>query len=199
MGNGINLIVVVMAIFMISIVAITVYATIYFKRRDAAADLIERAIEKLQRLENPKKEAEEIIRLMHRNRVAVADPIYITVGNRLDNFLAYYLLKSEMKYLLKEMENNVQEAGFRNLPEKERAHILRLLMYKEKFIRRLENEPMELISKIDKLLLDCSNTAQLYNHLQEINGKEKLNFEPLIYVVQKTPREEQRKLFPLIY
>lgn len=197
MASGITPLLIIFFLIAFGILAMTIYGMVYHVRKSRIEKLFKRMKERLLLNEPVRKAAEEAIATLYGNKVAVATPIYLFVGESSEtNLLAVSLLRAALRYFDSKNEIELDGRGALRLPAEDRKALGLALKSRQNLEKTIDFTRTPAIKKIDILLVECSRASSAYSYLLKENGMALPQFIPLFFIAQKTEKDPCRILFP---
>ncbi|MBI4992112.1 MAG: hypothetical protein HZB99_02740 [Candidatus Harrisonbacteria bacterium] len=170
------------------VVAVTIYVTIYFRKKDKLEELF-KIITTETSLKKIIDSADEAIIILHRNKVLfLPEPIAINITKPKEDLLAFHLFKAEIKYLFNEIDRvRGQKTYLSSLEPRERSQVLKFLNQRRAFLENIDYRPFDLETKGLLLFKVYRDTVNLFLDLPDENQHQEFNYFPLFEIVDRRP------------
>lgn len=134
--------------------------------------------------------ADQAIKIMHGHKTLPPPSIIlININEGSENlFLAYNLLKAEIRYLIKAVDGlRSQKKYLNSIPPENRMRVLKFISETDKFLNKIDFAPIGIFDKVILVSTSYRAAAKRYSTLPAENNHEELNFAPLFIIADKTP------------
>jgi len=174
--------------FVLPVIAVTVYATLCFRKKDKLQALF-KVITTETSKEKIANSADEAIRILHKNKALFPlEPIAINITKKVDDLLAFHLFKAEIRYLFKVIDGiRSQKTYLSTLEPRERSEVLKFLNRTRTFLESIDYQRMGMETKDLLLFKVYRDTVILFLNLPDENKHSELFFYPLFEIVDYRP------------
>lgn len=181
-------------IFVVPMTAVTLYVFYTDQLLKQLEKDFQKIIQKIKSGGNAESEAKAVILKLHQNRITIPSVLLIKINNLDEAFLTVAILRAEINYLLKRLDQRRQQLTFqRENSEQREAQFITFLENTEKLVSGSADLPPEsrawYLSRLYRIVII------LYFTLPDEKGYPELQFQPLFEIITVTPTKKIR-LFP---
>ena len=185
-----NIFVVFFILLFIGIVLVTAYILICDYKKQKLLKLFKIIANQPSTRKDRETAADQAIKIMHGHKTLPPPSlILININENSENlFLAYHLLKAEIRYLIKAIDGlRSQKKYLNSVPPENRMKVLEFISETDKFLNRVDFAPIEIFDKVILISTAYRAVAKRYSTLPAENNHDELNFTPLFIITDKTP------------
>ena len=180
----------VFLLIFITVSAITAYALICNYKTKKLLKLFKIIADQPSTREDRETAADQAIEIMHGHKTLPPPSlILININENSENlFLAYHLLKAEIRYLIKAIDGlRSQKKYLNSVPPENRMKVLEFISDTDKFLNKIDFAPIGIFDKVILISTAYRAAVKRYSTLPAENNHSELNFAPLFIIADKTP------------
>ncbi len=177
-------------ILFITVSLILAYALICDYKRNQLLKLFKIIKDRASTRKSRENAANKAIKIMHGHKFLYPPSVIsININENRDNpYLAFELLKAEIKHLLKSINSLHSQKTFLNaIPPENLVKNLEFITETNKILTNIDFAPIAIFEKVYLLSAAYRAVAKRYATLPDENNHSALNFMPLFEIIDKTP------------